>query len=567
MDSAQIDNDLETLSKSKKEWATLPIAEKIDHLHELVELTVANAEDWATAGVAAKGIDPQSPLAGEEWISGPYALLGWLQAVSATLSALDAADDVLEGLKTWEQPDGQAVARVYPTNIYETLLLHGYTVDVWMQPGVKRDELSGQTARFYRNPDHEGKVALVLGAGNISSIVPLDILYKMYADGEVVVVKMNPVNDYLGPIFERIFASLIEAGFVRFAYGAGDVGTYLTGHDGVETVHITGSYRTHDAIVFGSGEEGVRRKANNQPTIGKPITSELGGVSPTIIVPGPWTKADIAYQAEHLATQKLHNDGLNCVASQVLVLATDWEQGDALVHAVRVALAKAEERPAYYPGADERQQTARDHYPDAEKLESNDERTLIVGVDPTDVTAYCFNEEFFAPVYATTKLEASTPAEFLEEAVRFSNETLQGTLGANIIIHPQTAKELGEGLDKAIADLRYGTVAVNAWTGVGFLTGKAAWGAYPGSSLDDVQSGIGVVHNALLFDHPQKSVVKAPFRPFPRGARHGSLYLSPRPPWFVTNDTAHTTAKRLTYYAGDGKRTRFPGILVSALRG
>ncbi|MEE8406955.1 MAG: aldehyde dehydrogenase family protein [Acidimicrobiia bacterium] len=567
MNSSQIDSDLETLSQSKKKWATLPVAEKIDHLHELVELTVANAEDWADAGVVAKGIDPQSPLAGEEWISGPYALLGWLHATSATLAALDAAADVLEGLKTWEQPDGQAVARVYPTNIYETLLLHGYTVDVWMQPGVKREELSEQTAHFYRNPDHEGRVALVLGAGNISSIVPLDILYKMYADGEVVVVKMNPVNDYLGPIFERIFAPLIEAGFVRFAYGAGDVGAYLTGHDGVDTIHITGSSRTHDTIVFGAGEEGAQRKANNQPTIGKPITSELGCVSPTIIVPGPWTKADIAYQAEHLATQKLHNAGFNCNASQVLVLPADWEQGDELVDAVRDALAKAEERPAYYPGADKRHQTARDHYPDAEKLESNVDRTLIVGVDPTDASAYCFNEEFFAPIYATTRLDASTPAEFLREAVKFSNETLQGTLGANIIIHPRTAKELGDRLDKAIAELRYGTVAVNAWTGVGFLTGRAAWGAYPGHSLDDVQSGVGVVHNALLFDHPQKSVVKAPFRPFPRGVRHGRFYLSPRPPWFVTNDTAQTTAKRLTYYAGDGKLTRFPGIFVSALRG
>ena len=567
METAQIDNDLEVLSQNKTEWATLSVAAKIEFLHQLVELTVANAEDWADAGVAAKGIDPQSPLAGEEWISGPYALLGWLHATATTLSALDADADVLKGLKTWERPDGQAVARVYPTNIYETLLLHGYTVDVWMQPGVKREELSEQTAHFYRHPDHEGKVALVLGAGNISSIVPLDILYKMYADGEVVIVKMNPVNEYLGPIFERIFAPLIEAGFVRFAYGASDVGAYLTGHDGVDTIHMTGSFRTHDAIVFGSGDEGAERKANNQPTIGKPITSELGGVSPTIIVPGPWTNADIAYQAEHLATQKLHNVGFNCVASQILVLPADWEAGDALIDEVRDSLAKAEERPAYHPGSDERQQAARDHHPNAEKLKANVDRTLIVGVDPADANAYSFNEEFFAPVYATTKLNASAPAEFLREAVKFSNETLQGTLGANIIIHPQTAKELGEELDKAIAELQYGTVAVNAWTAVGFLLGRAAWGGYPGHSLDDVQSGIGVVHNALLFDHPQKSVVKAPFRPFPRGVMHGSFYLSPRPPWFVTNNTAHTTAKRLTYYAGDGKVTRFPGIFVSALRG
>ncbi|MEE8375520.1 MAG: hypothetical protein V3S26_04285 [Acidimicrobiia bacterium] len=198
--------------------------------------------------------------------------------------------DVLREIKTWERPDGQAVARVYPTNTYETLLLHGYTVDVWMQPGVKRDELSEQTARFYRSPDHQGKVALVLGAGNISSIVPLDILYKMYADGEVVIVKMNPVNDYLGPIFERIFAPMIEAGFVRFAYGASDVGAYLTGHDGVDTIHITGSSRTHDTIVFGSGRREHRGRQTTSRVSSSRSHQSLGASARPSSFPDPGPK-------------------------------------------------------------------------------------------------------------------------------------------------------------------------------------------------------------------------------------------------------------------------------------
>jgi len=37
------------------------------------------------------------------------------------------------------------------------------------------------------NPN--GRVSLVLGAGNVSSIVPLDIFYKLYAEGEVVMIK------------------------------------------------------------------------------------------------------------------------------------------------------------------------------------------------------------------------------------------------------------------------------------------------------------------------------------------------------------------------------------------
>ena len=145
-------------------------------------------------------------------------------------------------------------------------------------------------ASFYCQTDPAGAIALVLGAGNIASIAPLDVLYKLYAEGRVCMLKMNPVNDYLGPIFEDIFADLARAGFVRFAYGGADVGEYLTHHDGVDEIHITGSARTHDAIVFGTGEEGRTRKASGQPLTTKRMTSELGNVSPTIVVPGPWSR-------------------------------------------------------------------------------------------------------------------------------------------------------------------------------------------------------------------------------------------------------------------------------------
>ena len=172
-----------------------------------------------------------------------------------------------------------------------------------MQDGVTPSNIEDTVALFYKKENPQGKVSLVLGAGNVSSIVPLDIFYKMFAEGEVVLIKMNPINDYLGPIFEKIFAPLIEAGFIQFAYGGGDVGAYLTRHNLVDTIHITGSARTHDAIVFGVGEEGKQHKRENQSIMNKPISSELGGVSPTIVVPGPWSKGDFKFQAENIATQ------------------------------------------------------------------------------------------------------------------------------------------------------------------------------------------------------------------------------------------------------------------------
>ncbi|MFF1396202.1 hypothetical protein ACFVZD_20620 [Streptomyces sp. NPDC058287] len=137
----------------------------------------------------------------------------------------------------------------------------------------------------------------------------------------------------------------------------------------------------------------------------------------------------------------------------------------------------------------------------------------------------------------------------------------------NLIAHPRTIAALGPALDEVIAELRYGTVALNAGTGVGHLTATATWGAFPGHTLDDVQSGIGVVHNALLLDGPERTVVRGPFRPAPRSLLHGEMSLSPKPPWFVTNRTAATTGRLLSDFAAAPRWTALPAILASALRG
>ena len=100
-------------------------------------------------------------------------------------------------------------------------------------------------------------------------------------------------------------APFIDLGVVRILTGGAEEGGYLVRHPKVAHVHMTGGAPTHDAIVWGPGEEGARRKAEGTPLLDKPITSELGGVSPTIVVPGDWSAADLKFQAEHLATQRL----------------------------------------------------------------------------------------------------------------------------------------------------------------------------------------------------------------------------------------------------------------------
>jgi aldehyde dehydrogenase (NAD(P)+) len=567
VDTDHLDQAVAKVSGHKTVWARLPVKDKIQYLLEIRQGTLDNAQLWADAETKAKQLHAGSPLVGAEaWLAGPYGLVAWLSASIQALTALNTGTDLLAHVKLRRSADGHLIARVLPHDIYEELLFNGVTADVWMQDGVTEDNLRENMAGFYRREDPDGELALVLGAGNVSAIVPLDILDRMINCGQVVVCKMNPVNEYLGPVFEGIFGPLIRDGYLAFVYGGGDVGAYLTRHDAVEAIHITGSAHTHDLIVYGPGEEGQRRKAADDRVIGKPINSELGGVGATIVLPGPWAEADFRFQAEHVVTQKLHNSGHNCIASQVLVLPADWDGSAALLREVRGRLDSSEPRPAYYPGTEQRLSALQQAEPGTEVLGSGDaKRMLVAGLDPA-TEHYGFRTEFFAPAMVTTSLPGDA-GEFLRAAVDFCNERLYGTLSVNLIVHPKTRRQLGADFDRAMAALRYGGIGINAWVGVAFLIARAAWGAYPGHTYTDVQSGIGVVHNALMFDKPLKTVVSAPFHPFPRSVRHGENTLFPKPPWFLTNKTSESTARKLTEFAAAPSAAKLPALFASALRG
>jgi aldehyde dehydrogenase (NAD(P)+) len=563
--------ELATLASQKQAWATLPVSKKIELLRQVKRATLDVADRWVAAAVRAKGIPDGSPLVGEEWSSGPWAILYAITQYVNTLEAIAKRGRAhIAKSAVRRAPNGQVLVDVFPSSIYDRLLLSGVTAEVWMQPGVTPENLDDHVAGFYRQKNADGKVALVLGAGNIASIGPLDVLYKLVAEGQVCMLKMNPVNEYLGPFLEEAFRPLVIPGFVRIAYGGADIGAWLSNHALVEEIHMTGSTRTHDAIVFGSGSEGAARKAKDEPVNRRRVTSELGNVSPTIVVPGPWSAADLQFQAEHIATQKMHNGGFNCVAAQVLVLPAAWKKSQDLLDALKKTLRALPNRQAYYPGAAERQKNVMRAHPNAELLDGAADgvpRTLVADVPPAPGDDFCFHEEAFGSVLAETRLPGADARAFLANATAFCNDKLWGTLGANVLIHPSTMKELGADFDTAIANLRYGCIAINAWTGVGFLLAQASWGAFPGHRRNDIQSGHGVVHNALLFDRPEKSVVRAPFYPFPRGAGHGQAAILPKPPWFVTNREAHQVMRKLTYFEGSPSALRLPSIFFSALRG
>jgi aldehyde dehydrogenase (NAD(P)+) len=546
------------------EWARTPVGEKRALLGESQAAIAAAAAEWVELSCRVKGLGPDSTPAGEEWITGPYALLTYTRALIETLEGIERGRDPLAPFRSHAAPGDRVAVRVFPADRFDRLLLNGYRVDVWLRPGVSRADAAASLGRRLRRPDGGG-VALVLGAGNVSSIAPLDVLYKLFAGNRVVLLKPNPVNRPLQPLLERVFAPFVARGFVRICAGGGEVGEYLANHPGVDEVHLTGSAATHDAVVFGPGEAGASRRAGKLPLLEKPVSSELGGVSPTIVLPGRWSASDLRFQAQNLATQRLHNTGANCVATQIVVLPSDWDQRGRFLGCLRDALRDAPARELHYPGSRERLAEALSDHPEAERLGGNPPRLLLSDLDPSDPDP-AFSREYFGPALGVVSLPGE-PADYLKRAVEFANERLVGALGAGLIVDPRTRRALGSDLWEAVSALRYGAVGINCWTAVDYLTPRAVWGAFPGESIFDVQSGVGVVHNALLLEGVERSVAQGPFRPAPRSLLRGEAAISPKPPWFVNNRTAALTGRRLTSFAASPGWRALPGIFAAALRG
>lgn len=551
---------IEQLQACRPRWVNTSVQNRIALLHRLRADTMRVAPQWVAAAVAAKQIPADAPTVAEEWLGGPFVLQRNLRLLTESLEQIARLGSPQLPGRLTARADGQVVAPVFPASRYDRLLYPGFKAEIRMEPGVSTDEVLAAQAHVYRSKG-AGAVALVLGAGNVSSIGPTDVLYKLFVEDQVVLLKMNPVSAYLRPMLEQALAALIESGYVHIVEGGAAEGAYLCRHAGVDEIHITGSDVTHDAIVFGPGDEGATRKRERRPLLTKRMTSELGNVSPVIVVPGPWSRGDLQFQATNLASMLTNNAGFNCNTLRVIVQHAGWEQRRGLLQAIDGVLAKIPPRVAYYPGAKDRftQFMAAHHRVIQGPVTSDDTLpwTVIADLDPTQADDICFTTEAFCGVCGEVGLAADAVAAYIDRAVAFVNGTLWGTLNAAIIVHPASLRDpdVAAAVERAVANLRYGTVAVNHWPAIGFGLVTTSWGAYPGHDIYDIGSGIGVVHNTYMLPHIQKAVVRGPFR------------VRPTPPWFATHRTAHRLAPKLTMFEYQPKLWQVPGILWNAVRG
>ena len=540
-----IDRFITTLRTNSKEFNSISNVQ----LASMLEETISNIKEvaffWATICSDNKGTT-KTPAEGEEWLGGPFASV---LATQYYIKSLTNDDDLSE--KRFNNKENSY--KVFPNNLIERLTFPFIDAKVYFNKSMSFDDINiyrGFSKRYHIDPS----ITLVLGAGNFSSIPYLDVLYHLITRKSVILLKLNPVNEYLKPVFEKVFQNFIERGYIIVTTGNIDESRYMATHPGINHIHLTGSDKTYEDIVYGRELTLKEKKTKTLSKLNnKPITSELGNVTPIIIHPGKWSTSDIKYQARKIVTAKLNNNGFNCIAAQVVVLPDGWGQTDTLIKFVKHYMNKAKDRKAYYPESIER----------LEKLEKDKgyERVNALSCVTPHLTReiksyskYEIDEVWSSTIYFK-KIEYSTNEEFANKAIDYCNDELWGNLGVSVIIKDHERKFNKHITNLYIDKLNYGTVAINEWAAIGYIIPQLPWGGFPGNKDNDVQSGQSVVHNSMLFESPLKGVVNTKFR----------ISRLIDPPWFVSNKKARRLFRNLTYYQINNSNINFLKLIIAAL--
>ena len=551
---------LEELSRHADAFAQLPPAAKASLIGACKNALAAAAPAWVADACQARGLDMS--VAGEEWLAGPLPSVRMAYLLERSLEDIARDGKPPLGTGTFTGPGGRLAIDLFPTSAFDRALFAGFSGYALMQAGIDSAEARRRQASFFDRRDSAGGISLVLGAGNVSSIPPMDVFTKMFIEGKVCLLKMNPVNAWLGPHLERGLEPLLSPGFLRIVYGSTDVGASLVYDERIRDVHLTGSDKTHDTIVWGPpGPDRDRRKAQNTPLLDKPITSELGNVGPVVIVPHDYSDEELTFQARNVVTMIANNAGFNCNAAHVIITSSSWPQRERFFDVVARTFATIRPRKAYYPGARDRHAMLTAGRKRVEYFgEPRDGElpwALVRDVDSQDTRDRAFHTEPFCGLASETALPCQGPIEFLDRATRFVNDTLWGTLNACLIVPPSLERDnaFKSALDRALVDLRYGTVGINHWPAVGYGATSLPWGAYPGSTLADIQSGRGWVHNTYMLEGIDKAVIRGPLRAWPA------------PVWFSDNHTSTRIGPRIVDLQANPAWRKMPGLLLRALVG
>jgi phenylacetaldehyde dehydrogenase len=385
---------------SDKKWRDIPPVERGMLLNRLADLITLNSEKLATI----ESLDNGKPIAFSSTLDIPLCAM-WFRYFAGWTSKIS----------------GQC-----------------------LQPGLQA------TGSFhcYTRKEPVGVVAAIV-PWNFPLVLAVWKIAPALAAGCTVVLKPAEDTPYSALMLSKL---AIEAGFppgvLNVVLGKGDTGRLLVEHEGIDKISFTGSTQTGKAI--------LRAAANDL----KRITLELGGKSPTIIMPD--ANMDLAIPG---ATQAIFvNSGQICFAgSRLIVPRTSMDQIIDGISSVASTLKVG-------PGLDP--ETLMGPVVNQKQLHSileKVDRSIMQGaslahggnqirrngyfIEPTilvteDRENTAFREEFFGPVLTVT------PYDSLDDIADIANDTEYG-LAAHIYT------ESLNNAHKLAAKVKAGTIWIN----------------------------------------------------------------------------------------------------------
>lgn len=500
-----------TVSKNKAKWKGLAYEAKLAYLKSIQSNLYRYAKEFTDSQLKSRGVTPNGPtfnIEGAVWFAGPIFLGTAVQTLIDTYNLLVKSGSYPRAAEERQRSDGQVIKTVFPRCTRDKMLYPGFKAELWFEKGAK-----GTQGDIYEKS--KGGCCAVFGAGNYEA--PIDVMTKMFVENKVVIFKQNPVNEVVGVVLKKIFNDLIEDGYLHIFGGGSDVGKKILSHPDITDAVLTGGKDTYNKIVWGATrEEQERNRKHNHKVFIKRLDAELGGVTPMIIVPGKWTQKEIDHQASHISATKHGNGGHACISPQVVIVDADWPQKAQFLNRLRHYLADAPTEVCYYPGGMKNYEKFRMSYPQAEILGQKkkyfDNQLNPLFIQEVENDSLALNEEAFTMVLAQTSIKGTggDALKFLNKAVNFCNEKIFGDLGCSVIVDPRTARRIGSGLDECIAKLEYGVIGVNIWCGMIAIFSQLTWGAFPGNTARNIESGVGQIGNGYMFDQIEKSVLWTP---------------------------------------------------------
>ena len=329
---------LDGLALKKNEWAEMSIASKKRILREIGE----RVTDWGAGYDAGQQHMLIRKVHAVDEGAGMVAAYGALISIVLKKSV----DTVIKGLDENYQVPRFDLKKEF--QIEENCIAFETDHDFLTSSRTILFTETEERGKFYKKARQQSEITIILGAGNHALLSILDAIYWMFVEGRVCIVKHNPIQADMIPHFDHFLRPLIRGGFLVSINASHELTTALIHRPLTDHVHLTGGIKTHDNIVFGT-EDQEARKRENRPVLRARMTSELGAVTPYIVLPSAsqrdteWTDAAVANQAAICALSLLDNVSCNCLAAKVLSLSL------ILILALKLSLPHSHPHPRANP--------------------------------------------------------------------------------------------------------------------------------------------------------------------------------------------------------------------------